>query len=87
MLHKNSRAFINNTDPNPPPTPPPNPPQPPEEGGMNGWVIALLVLVGVAILAVVGYLVVKARKGRLAGSLDEAGTNGSLIDGAKHNNV
>lgn len=47
---------------------------------MKAWVIVLIVLVVISLLAVIGFLVYKARKGKLAGGLDEAGTDGNLID-------
>lgn len=76
VLHKNSRAYLNN----------PNQPQP-EDGGMKAWVIVLIVLVVICLLAVIGFLVYKARKGKLAGGLDEAGTNGSLVGGARNDDT
>jgi uncharacterized protein HemX len=78
VLHKNSRAYVNN----------PNQPDQPEEKGMNGWVIFLIVLVVIAILAVVGYLVYKARREKIAGGLNETAENsGTLTYATKHNNA
>ena len=55
---------------------------------MNGWVIFLIVLVVIAILAVVGYFVYKARREKIAGGLNETAENsGALTYGTKHNNV
>ena len=57
VLHKNSRAYVN------------NPNQPEEKGGMSGWLIFLIVLVVLAVLAVAGYLGYKAYKKKIAGGL------------------
>lgn len=61
VLHKNSRAYVN------------NPNQPEEKGGMSGWIIFLIVLVVVAIVAVGGYFGYKAYRKRVDAKLNSGG--------------
>jgi len=57
VLHKNSRAYVN------------NPNQPEEKGGMSGWIIFLIVLVVLGFLGVAGYFGYKAYRKRVDGEL------------------